>query len=178
MPVVDPDAIARRIDPDNVSEFIIQTQAAKEALAAIRRHLKNKESFVWETTLASTMFVNKMRLASENGFKTELHFIGLDSWEQSRLRVDIRVQDGGHDIPTDIIQRRYDRTLAGLAKGLKVADTTCLYNNEGIGHVQIGSATRYVLRVKKDAPPWCHSAVDLIEQPYEVRHVPEFGHSR
>lgn len=176
VPVVDPDAIAQRIAPKSVSvsDRSVQMNAAKEALRAINDHIKYKESFVWETTLASGKVDQKLKSASENGSKTQLHFIGLDNWQQSRARVNRRKEKGGHDIPTEDIKRRFERILTNLAKNIKVADKTFLYKNEGESHVLIGSTSKQVLLLKKDAPNWCHQLTRQIEIPFKVKIINDF----
>ena len=39
--------------------------------------------------------------------------------------------EGGHDIPADVVARRYDKGLANLPRFMRVVDDWYLYDNSG-----------------------------------------------
>jgi len=54
----------------------------------------------------------------------------LESPELAKQRVKIRVSEGGHNIPEDVIERRYERGLKNLFEiYLPLCDNTMLFDN-------------------------------------------------
>ena len=76
--------------------------------------LKSNESFALETTLATKSYKSKLLWAQENGYIIKLLFFWLPSIEMAVERVAIRVSEGGHHIPKDVIERRYKKGIANL----------------------------------------------------------------
>ncbi|MBL8293853.1 MAG: hypothetical protein JNN08_18560 [Bryobacterales bacterium] len=73
--VVDPDAIARSIDP--VQPHRVAMQAARQAIVRCRSLLGEKESFVLESTLAGHGAISLMKLAKRGGYRTLLVNVAL-----------------------------------------------------------------------------------------------------
>ena len=103
------DEIARGLSPfqpENVS-----IEAGKIMLRRLQGLLAQNENFAFETTLSSRSFVGFIKQARELRYRINLIFYWLDSTELAIDRVNVRVADGGHHIPTNTIIRRY---YAGL----------------------------------------------------------------
>lgn len=126
-PVIDPDAIARQIDPGDPQKAAVAAgrQSTKEAQA----HIKAGRSFARETTLAGRSALRLMDQARAAGYRVELHFVGIDGWKRARARIDERVQNGGHDIPTEDLKRRFARSFENLKEAIKKADAGKLYDS-------------------------------------------------
>ena len=71
-------------------------------------------SFSIETTLATKSYVNLERRAHKQGYNVKLLFFWLESPEMAKLRVAERVAKGGHNIPEDVIERRYYAGIRNL----------------------------------------------------------------
>ncbi|MDE8762625.1 zeta toxin family protein [Rhizobium sp. CBK13] len=99
-----------------------EKQAARTALEAVRLQLSRKRDFVIETTLAGNWPIRVMQEAKDAGYRIDFVFVCLDSAERSLDRVEFRVRQGGHDIPHDVILRRFPRSLANLPRAVKLAD--------------------------------------------------------
>ncbi|ANL11973.1 MULTISPECIES: zeta toxin family protein [unclassified Rhizobium] len=115
--------------PAHLSKADREKAAARAALDAIRDLLSNKRSLVVETTLSGNWPIRLMREAKALGYRVELVFIVLDSPQRSIERVAFRVRDGGHDIPVDVLLRRYPRSLANLPAAAELADETAIIDN-------------------------------------------------
>lgn len=76
-------------------------------LRRIDELLKQEQDFAFETTLASRSFVSLCRSAQQQGYQVFLTFFWLDSTQLAIERVRQRVAEGGHNIPTETIIRRY-----------------------------------------------------------------------
>jgi predicted ABC-type ATPase len=115
--LLDPDAIARRIDPADPSRAAIG--AAREVISRTREYLSRRESFAVETTLASRAMLTTMSRAQEEGFFVRLVYVCLNEPERNIRRVLERVARGGHAVPEDDVRRRYGRRLRNLPAAFK-----------------------------------------------------------
>ena len=95
--------------PENVA-----FEAGRIMLERIDFLMKTNQSFAIETTLATKSYKNKLLKAIENGYQIKLLFFWLPSYEMAIDRVAIRVSESGHNIPNDIIKRRYFRGIENL----------------------------------------------------------------
>lgn len=111
---VNADEIARGLSPFNPSSVAIE--AGKLMLQRIEELLKRNETFSIETTLATRSYVNLVKRAQEQGYSIRLLFFWLSTPELAVKRVAERVSKGGHDIPQDIIRRRYVAGINNLFK--------------------------------------------------------------
>ena len=106
-----------------------QFRAGKVAIKRIENYLSNGISFNQETTLASKVTIRYAERAKELGYTTELHFVYVESADVSIDRVNIRVRNGGHGIPEDVIRRRYLKSIANLKEAIKMFDIVYVYDN-------------------------------------------------
>ncbi len=125
--VLDPDAIARQLDPRDPPKAAIA--AGREVLQRMRRYMDERRSFAIETTLASKKTLNWIREAKSHGFTVRLIYLCLDTPEHNMLRVRARVARGGHDVEDQDIRRRYHRSLANLPEAIGIADEVIIYDN-------------------------------------------------
>jgi predicted ABC-type ATPase len=98
--LLDPDAIARRLNPFDPSAAAIA--AGREVLERTADYFGQGVSFAVETTLSSRSRVELIRTAKSRGYETRLLFMALESPELSIRRIRDRVALGGHfvRIPT------------------------------------------------------------------------------
>ena len=108
LPVIDPDAIARQINP--YSPESVSIAAGRQAINLTRNYLDNGQSFIAETTLSGNNYLRIMDKAKEKGFEISLIYIGINNIDTSINRVELRVQRGGHNVPPLDIRRRYERS--------------------------------------------------------------------
>lgn len=73
--------------------------------------MEASESFAFETTLSTRSYVKFIESAKQQGYQITCLFFWLDSEELAISRVATRVKEGGHNIPEDVIRRRYDSGL-------------------------------------------------------------------
>ena len=111
------DEIARGISPFQPEKVAIA--AGRLMLERIAHLISEGVDFAFETTLSSKSFLKYIEMAHLNGYQTNLLFFWLTSVEMAIRRVKLRVQEGGHDIPHQVIIRRYHRGLANFFKKYK-----------------------------------------------------------
>ena len=125
---VNADEIAKGLSPFNPEGVAIQ--AGRLMIDRIIHLLKEGEVFAFETTLATRSYVKLIQQAQKRGYFVTLLFFMLSTPEQAIARVAKRVSQGGHNIPTEVIIRRYEAGLQNLFQlYMPVADYWALYDN-------------------------------------------------
>lgn len=132
---VNADEIARGLSPFQPEKVAIE--AGKIMLNRIHDLLNQKIDFSFETTLSAKSFVNVIKEAHEKGYFISLVFFWLNSKELAIERVKTRVSEGGHNIPVDIIKKRYDAGIKNLFKlYIPVCDYWLLIDNS-LGNLDV-----------------------------------------
>lgn len=125
---VNADEIARGLSPFNAEGVAIE--AGRLMLQRIEELLKEDVTFAIETTLASRLYVNLVKRAQRQGYRVNLLYFWLSSPELAMRRVAERVSKGGHDIPEEIIRRRYTAGINNLFKlFMPVVDYWAIFDN-------------------------------------------------
>lgn len=125
---VNADEIAKGLSPFNPEGVAIE--AGRLMLERIQYLLNKGESFSIETTLSTRSYVRLVRKAHELGYVVHLIYFWLNSPELATDRVAERVSKGGHNIPRDVIFRRYNKGICNLFKlFMKEVDIWAIYDN-------------------------------------------------
>lgn len=133
---VNADEIAKGLSPFQPEK--VAFEAGRIMLNRIDELFKNKENFAFETTLATKTYKQKIQFAKQNGYNTTLLFFWLQNSELAKERVKIRVSEGGHDIPKDVIERRYLNGIKNLFDiYLEIVDQVLIFDNSEGKHILI-----------------------------------------
>lgn len=125
---VNADEIARGLSPFNPES--VSFQAGRIMLQRMNELLDEGADFAFETTLATRSYADFIREAQSRGYFVSLLFFWLPTPEQAIERVAMRVREGGHNIPQDVIRRRYARGLENLVNlFMPICDTWDIYDN-------------------------------------------------
>lgn len=111
---VNADEIAKGISPFQPEK--VSFEAGRIMLARIDELLISGVNFAFETTLSTVSYKNTIAKAKHLGYTVTLLFFWLQNVELAKERVKIRVLEGGHNIPEDVIERRYYRGVVNLFK--------------------------------------------------------------
>ena len=109
---VNADEIAKGLSPFHPERVAIE--AGRLMLKRIAELMTKKLSFSIETTLSTRSYVGLIKKAKSLGYKVELLYFWLASPEMAVERVAKRVAEGGHDIPKEVIYRRYNAGIHNL----------------------------------------------------------------
>ncbi len=138
---VNADEIAKGLSPFNPESTAIQ--AGRLMLSRINELLNSGKNFAFETTLSTKSYVKFIEKAQENGYSVSLLFFWLNSHELAIKRVKTRVQEGGHDIPIDVIRRRYDNGLKNFFNLYQsILDDWMLFDNSGDSYELIAEGAK------------------------------------
>jgi predicted ABC-type ATPase len=127
---VNADLIAAGLSPFNPELAAIA--AGRLMLEQIANHARRGQSFSFETTLSGRGYVRLIRQWRSDGYLVVMFFLSLASPEEAIARVAERVAQGGHNIPEDVIRRRFaagSRNFETLYR--KEVDFWRRYNNSG-----------------------------------------------
>ena len=125
---VNADEIAKGLSPFQPEK--VAFEAGRIMLERIETLLKSNENFAFETTLSTKTYKQKLIQAKTNGFKVKLLFFWLPTIEMAINRVAVRVSEGGHNIPTEVISRRYSRGIENLFKiYIPLCDDWAVFDN-------------------------------------------------
>ena len=125
---VNADEIAKGLSPFNPEGVAIE--AGRLMLERIDCLIKRGESFSIETTLATRSYINLVRRAHAEGYQVHLIYFWLKSPELAMQRVAERVAHGGHNIPQDVIVRRYSAGISNLFNlFVNEVDSWMIYDN-------------------------------------------------
>lgn len=166
LPVINPDEIAKGLNPSNPEEPRTAMQAGRQALALQKQYVAEQRTFALETTFAGNREVALMKAAKAAGYKVNLVFICTDTPQISMGRIVSRVADGGHRVPGADVERRYRRSLANLPAGLAAADRAWLLDNSRSRMRLITSIERGQVKSMVNAlPKWVRGAkLSVLEQ--------------
>lgn len=107
-------------------------EAGRIMLKRLRELLAAKVSFAFESTLSSRSFAAFLGRCKAQGYRVEIFYVALPSAELAVERVALRVRFGGHNIPTEIVERRFLRSLKNLFElYIPLADQWVVLDNAG-----------------------------------------------
>jgi predicted ABC-type ATPase len=125
---VNADQIASGLSPFNPESVAIQ--AGRLMLERMDYLANSGTNFAFETTLAARNFARFLSNCKTKGYTINLIYFWLQSPELAIERVRRRVESGGHNIPEDVIRRRYERGRRNLIElYLPLCDTWMVYDN-------------------------------------------------
>lgn len=136
---VNADEIARGLSGFDPASAALQ--AGRLMLRRLEELASHRASFAFETTLATRSYAPWLRSLKTAGYRVELLFVWLPSSELAIQRVADRVRLGGHDIPVDVIRRRYELGLRNLFRlYLPIADRWTVVDNSVGGSLRVIAA--------------------------------------
>lgn len=116
---INADLIAAGLSPFAPEAAAIK--AGRLMLEEIRSCVEHGESFAFETTLSGIGYLTHIRRWRSRGYHVALIFLALPDAEVAIARVAERVRQGGHDIPEDVIRRRFEAGLRNFEQSYKLA---------------------------------------------------------
>ncbi|MCE7039445.1 zeta toxin family protein [Dyadobacter sp. CY312] len=137
---VNADEIAKGLSPFQPEK--VSFEAGRIMLNRINELLKSNESFAFETTLSTRSYKSKIEEAKDKGYTTTLLFFWLQNVALAKERVRIRVLEGGHNIESEVIERRYLRGIQNLFElYLPIVDGALIFDNSHGRHELLAEKT-------------------------------------
>jgi predicted ABC-type ATPase len=127
---VNVDLIAAGLSPFNPERAAIQ--AGRIMLAEIQRRVRKGESFAFETTLSGHVYGRMIPEWRKSGYRVRLIFLQLPDHKVAISRVKMRVAQGGHNVSSRVVRRRFDAGLHNFQDVYKhLVDKWEWYDNSG-----------------------------------------------
>lgn len=159
------DEIAKCLAPLHPDSMALK--ASKLMITRLLELLQAGKSFAFETTGSGVNYIKHLQLARKRGFEIYLTFLWLDNPELAINRVAQRVKQGGHNIPTETIFRRYYAGIKNLITHyLPIADEVMVMDNS-----QELSLKKLIAKKEKN------SALDIIDKTI-WKKIEELAHER
>ena len=108
-----------------------------ESIEMIDDCLEKEICFTQETTLSGHRILATIKKAIEKGYYIRLYYVGLNTVEESLVRIENRVKKGGHNIPDSDVIRRFEKRFEDLTMILPYCDEATFYDNDN-GFVTVG----------------------------------------
>jgi predicted ABC-type ATPase len=125
-----PDDIAAGLSGDDEARFrAAQAQAEQMREECLRARL----NFSMETVMSHPSKLDLMQHGRLRGYDVLLFFVGVEHPDINIARVAQRVRQGGHDVPTDRIVKRYMRTMSLLPDAVLIANRSVIFDNTAPG---------------------------------------------
>lgn len=154
--VIDVDRLAAANGGNNIL-------AGRLAVSRIRECLSRGVCFTQETTLSGALTARTARQARDLGYVVRMYYVGLDSAEESLLRIANRVRKGGHDIPEEDVRRRFAGRVQSLAAVLPYCDEVTFFDNDN-GFVAVAEYRNGLISCYDGAPRWVRDLAAAINQ--------------
>lgn len=130
---VNADEIAKGLSP--FQPEAVSFEAGRIMLHRIEELVHSGEDFAFETTLASKSYRGRILQAQSLGYRVILLFFWLRDMELAKYRVSSRVKEGGHNIPVEVIERRYSAGIRNLFDiYLGIVDEAMIFDNSDGKH--------------------------------------------
>ncbi len=126
---VNADEIAQRRWPDDPAGH--SYEAARIAADTRAKLIERGESFIAETVFSHPSKLELLDAAHAAGYTVILHAVLIPE-KLAVLRVQHRVQAGGHDVPESKIRQRYQRLWDLVAAAAGRADEATFYDNSTV----------------------------------------------
>jgi predicted ABC-type ATPase len=109
-------------------------EAGRIMLNRLHKLAEKRRNFAFETTLAARSFAPWLSAMMALGYESHVFFLALPSAEMAISRVAGRVRLGGHNIPENIIRKRFNSGLANFFDLYQPMVTSWLfYDNSFLG---------------------------------------------
>ena len=127
---VNADLLAAGLSP--LKPSLAALTAGRLFLAELDRLAKARQNFAFESTLSGLTYVSRLKRWKSAGYRVEIAFLRLASAELALRRIAARVRQGGHNVPSEDVLRRFDRGWRNFESVYKsLADKWEVYDNSG-----------------------------------------------
>jgi len=138
-------------------------EGEKKAVDIIEECLEKEICFAQETTLSGKRVLETIKKATAKDYYIRLYYVGLDSLEESLLRIENRVKKGGHNINSDDVERRFNKRFEDLIAVLPHCNEATFYDNDN-GFVTVAKYKNgELIPIGKNQPDWLKELIEKID---------------
>jgi predicted ABC-type ATPase len=150
---VNADYIARGLSGRNTDA--VAFEAGRIMLKRLRQLASEKADFAFESTLSSKTFAPFLRKLRADGYEVIILYFSLANATIAVRRVRQRVKLGGHDVPAEVVRRRFARSAENLFSLYFLSCDAWVVFDNSLGQTAFIVAMHdgFVLTVQ-DVPAW------------------------
>ena len=127
---VNADLIAQGVSP--FSPETAAFRAGRVMLNEIGLLARRGVDFGFETTLSGRSYLNLIRDLKGRNYAVHIYFLWVPTVDLALSRVRSRVLNGGHDVPSAVVRRRFARSARNFFLHYRrLADSWLLFDNSG-----------------------------------------------
>jgi predicted ABC-type ATPase len=127
---VNVDLIASGLSPFDPERAALK--AGRIMLEQIHSLVERGVDFGFETTLSGKTYVKVLEEVNKRGYLIHIFFLWISDVELALERIRLRVRNGGHHIPEDVVRRRFIRSLPNFLRIYKpLANSWVIFDNSG-----------------------------------------------
>ena len=125
---VNADYIARGLSGRKTE--LVAFEAGRIMLKRLKQLSHAGADFAFESTLSSRTFAPFLRTLKARGYVVAVYYFSLANAQLAVRRVKLRVSMGGHDVPSEVVKRRFGRSLNNFfTLYAPLADEWTLFDN-------------------------------------------------
>ncbi len=126
-------------------------RAGRLMLEEIETQAERGEDFGFETTLSGKGHLEVIRGLKKRGFEANVFYLWVPDEELTLARIKERVSLGGHDVPKDVVERRFGRSIRNFFGPYRqLADHWILFDNSGAVPREIATSRQSKLHVQDE----------------------------
>lgn len=131
-----------------------QVKAGRMAIKLRKDCIDKGISFNQETTLTGNSIIKLIDQVKEKGYEVHLFYVGVNSPEIAKERIAGRVKKGGHDIPSETVEKRYYESIENLRIILPKVDLAEVYDNSKFYTLAITKNEEIIRLQTRELPEW------------------------
>ena len=161
--IINPDALSKRIcEIERLEPLAANLEAVRRIERWLYASIEVHQTVGVEPVLSTPKYRPLVLAAKERNFTIRLIYVLLNSGQLNIERVRLRVAKGGHDVPSDRILDRRERSLAQLPWFLAHADDAWLFDNSDAKPQLIGTKSKGKIKLTSTALPEIQKAAKLV----------------
>ncbi len=138
-------------------------EGGKKAVTLIDECLEKEICFTQETTLSGRKTLDTIKRAISKDYNIRLYYVGLDTMQESLLRIENRVKRGGHNINTETVKNRFSKRFNDLIAVLPYCNEATFYDNDN-GFVTVAKYKNGELYpIGQYSPKWLKELIEKLK---------------
>ena len=136
---VNADYIARGLSGRHTDA--VAFEAERIILKRLRQLAAAREDVAFESTLSSRTFASFLTRLKTDGYQVSIYYFALSNAQLAVRRVKLRVSLGGHAVPTDVVRRRFGRSLKNfMTLYAPLASRWAVFDNSSLADARLVAA--------------------------------------
>lgn len=140
-------------------------KAIEIARMRMSNHIEKKEDFMIESNLAKSEEYVWIEAMMKKGYDVKLHFLSTGDVNVNKDRVKKRISEGGHSVPENIIEHRYQMGMTYLKSKILLFTEAHLIDNytekaERVAFLQKGR----IIEMKANCPQWAKDILFIAQR--------------